>query len=143
MADRVKADAMLGNLGSYVAELRDLAALSEATFLADSRAIGAARYYLQVSIQCCIDIAAHLVASGGLRSPTSYGDTFTVLAENHIVPDEFVSTLHQMTGLRTRLVHDYPRIDDRVIHTILGSELDDFDRFASRIAAWLEAHRDG
>ncbi len=42
-------------------------------FLKDKLLIGGAKYYLQVSIECCLDIANHIIAAQGFRAPREAG----------------------------------------------------------------------
>jgi uncharacterized protein YutE (UPF0331/DUF86 family) len=138
-ANDAKARAMLANLRDYRAELEQLASVPRDAFLADARTIGAARYYLQIAIQCCIDLANHLASANRFRTPGSYRDAITVLAENGVVPQDFLPTLHEMVGLRQRLVHDYPHIDDQRIYHILGHDLGDLERFATCVTQALSS----
>jgi len=132
-----KVRGMLHNLGRFVGYLHTLAALSPEELAADFSRSGSVRYYLQVAIECCLDMANHIIATESLRSPRDYADAFVVLGEAGIVPAEFVPTLQQMARLRNRLVHLYWEVDDAVLHQILTDHLDDFDRFKSHVLVRL------
>ena len=80
-----KVHGILRNLDTYVGHLRSLAALDKAALLADFTRTGSLRYYLQVSIECCLDLANHLIAAQALRPPKDYADAFTVLGEAALV----------------------------------------------------------
>jgi uncharacterized protein YutE (UPF0331/DUF86 family) len=67
MVDRDKIEGLVRHLRQYLKHLRELATLTETQFLADPHAIGSARYYLTVTIEACLDIAGHLIASVGTR----------------------------------------------------------------------------
>jgi uncharacterized protein YutE (UPF0331/DUF86 family) len=71
MVDKARLDSMLGNLKTYVAVLRRLALLARDDFLADPDKIGSAKYHFVVPIECCIDIANHIIASERLRIPAT------------------------------------------------------------------------
>jgi uncharacterized protein YutE (UPF0331/DUF86 family) len=83
---------ILRNLDTYVGHLRSLAALDKAALLDDFTRAGSLRYYLQVSIECCLDLANHLIAAQALRPPNDYADAFAVLGEASLVPPDFVLT---------------------------------------------------
>lgn len=101
--------------------------------------LGAAKYYLQTAVECCIDVANHIIARQGLRAPESYGDAFTVLAESQVIPEQFAPTLHKMVGMRNRLVHLYWDVDVDIMEAVLEHNLADFKRFQSHILAYLRA----
>lgn len=60
---------------------------------------------LQAAIECCIDVVNHIIVHQGFRAPESYADSFTVLAENRVIEQDFVSTAHKMVRMGNRLVH--------------------------------------
>jgi len=115
--------------------LRELAQTPRDELLRDRIRLGAARYYLQVAVECCIDTANHLIARRGWRAPDSYADSFVVLAEHGVIPAEFVDTARQMVGMRNRLVHLYWQVDDEIVYETLRSGLIDFERFEAAILA--------
>ena len=103
------------------------------TYLKDVVLIGSMRYYLQVSIECCLDVAAHVISSERYRAPKDYADTFTVLEENGIIPAELGHRLRQMAKFRNRLVHLYGEIDDQAVYRIAREDLDDIEAFKTAI----------
>ena len=84
-------------------------------------------------IEACIDIAQHLIADEKWREPTSYRDTFAVLAENGILHPEDLKRFEPMAAFRNLLVHYYERVDDEIVFGIFRNNLDDFACFADRI----------
>ena len=74
-------------------------------FLKDKILIGAAKYYLQVSIECCLDVANHIIAAEGFRAPKDYADSFRVLEERDVFGEDLAIKLRQMAKTRNRLVH--------------------------------------
>jgi len=72
-------------LEEYLDLLNRIAEKTEADFLEDKILIGSAKYYLQVSIECCLDVANHVIASEKYRAPRDYADTFAVLGESGVI----------------------------------------------------------
>jgi uncharacterized protein YutE (UPF0331/DUF86 family) len=138
MVDRDKIEGLVRHLRQYLKHLRELASLTETQFLADPHAIGSARYYLTVTVEACLDIAGHLIASEGMRAPRDYKDTFRVLNEAGILPDDLATTMQSLAGLRNLLVHVYWNVDDRMIHESLRSELGDFEAFVAQVMGFLD-----
>ena len=125
-------------LGEYLAVLRELRNVPAQALVGDLVRMGSVKYYLQVSIESCIDAAQHVIASEGFRPPNDYADTFTVLAEHGILEQDFAERLCRMAKFRNRLVHLYGTIDDRQVVEVLGKDLGDFDAFRERILALLK-----
>lgn len=106
-------------------------------FLKDKVLIGSAKYYLQVSIECCLDIANHIIASEHFRAPEDYADSFKVLEEQGIVDPGEGLKLRQMAKFRNRLVYLYGDIDDAYVHDFILNRLQDINNFKSAIAIRL------
>ncbi len=133
-----KIEGAFRNLDRYVAILRNLAAMPAEALFADVVRLGGARYYLQVAVECCIDVANHLIAQAGWRPPRNYADSFVVLAENGVLSEDFLVIARRMVGMRNRLVHLYWEVDDEMVYQTLREHLGDFDRFQAVIYAYLQ-----
>ncbi len=119
-------------LASYLHELRRLRDLPVADYL--QHEVYAGRYLVQVAAQTCIDLANHLIASEGWRTPRDFGDSFTVLHEQGVIDDALAGRLRGLAELRNRLVHVYDEIDDARVHDALATGLPDLDAFATALA---------
>jgi uncharacterized protein YutE (UPF0331/DUF86 family) len=64
-------------LSEYLSILKDISATPRDDFLGDNIIIGSAKYYLQVSIECCLDVASHIISTERLRAPNDYADSFS------------------------------------------------------------------
>jgi uncharacterized protein YutE (UPF0331/DUF86 family) len=134
VVDKPKLDQMLGNLRAYVAVLRGLAAVPREAFLADHDKIGNAKYHLLIAIECCIDVANHIIASENYRIPKDNADSFAVLTEHGAVPGDRRDRLRAMARFRNRLVHLYWDVDDARVYQYLQEGLDDLAGFGETIA---------
>lgn len=135
MVDKPKVDQMLGSLKRYVCALETLATVGRDQFLANPDKIGSTKYHFVIAIECCIDIANHVIASQRFRLPGDNAESFVVLVEEGILPAESESAFRAMARFRNRLVHLYWEIDDDRVHAYLQDSLADFSRFAAAIGA--------
>jgi uncharacterized protein YutE (UPF0331/DUF86 family) len=135
MVDKAKLDQMLSNLRTYTRTLRELAGVPRDVFLANPDKIGNAKYHLVIAIECCIDIANHIIASENYRFPRDNADSFSVLIEHGVLNPAMKEGLAAMARFRNRLVPLYWDVDDRRVHEYLQSSLDDLDRFAAAIVS--------
>lgn len=138
MVDRGKVQNLLHHLYTYTTHLQDLGQQDSRDFLLDPRSTGSARYYLQVSVETCINIANHIIATEKLRAPLDYKDSFRVLNEADILPDTLSRKMQQLAGLRNLLVHLYLEVDDELVYEGIRNELEDFAAFADHILAFLD-----
>lgn len=142
MVDLKVTGSLFRRLDEYLGILRELAQTPRRELFADKARLGGARYYLQVAVECCIDVANHIIARHDWRSPRSYADSFAVLAEHQVLPAEFLVTARKMVGMRNRLVHLYWEVDDETVWETLQNNLDDFDRFKAAVYVYLGLSRE-
>ena len=116
-------------LDEYLGILDEISKVPEKVFLKDKILIGSAKYYLQVSIECCLDVANHIIASERYRAPKDYADSFAVLEEKGIIQRQLGQNLRQMTKFRNRLVHLYGEIDDKFVYEFIKTDVEDIRKF--------------
>jgi len=98
---------------------------------------GSVLWYLYTAVQGCIDPALKTISRLGLRTPESYVDAFTVLAEAGIIPDDLASSLIAIPRFRHILAHGYARIEFKRAYDILHSNLRDIESFLRAMIAKL------
>jgi uncharacterized protein YutE (UPF0331/DUF86 family) len=135
MVDPSKLDQMLSNLRRYLVVLRRLGAEPSGAFLGNPDKIGNAKYHLVIAIECCVDVANHIIASENLRFPKDNADSFRVLVEHGILDGSMQDPLAAMARFRNRLVHLYWDIEDARVYEYLRLSLEDLERFADTIAS--------
>ena len=139
MAQLDKVKGIFANLDSYVGNLKTLAAMARQDFLADFRNIESTKHLMQVSIECCLDTAHHIIAREQFRAPKNYAESFEILVKQGIIPNEFLPTLRQMVNFRNRLVHLYWEIDAEFVYDeILQKNLGDFDTFVRHVLNYIQ-----
>jgi uncharacterized protein YutE (UPF0331/DUF86 family) len=121
-------------LDNFIVILKDLQSIPLNVFLKDKILIGGAKYYLQVSIECCLDVANHIIAAEHFRAPEDYADSFKVLEENGLLSQELALNLRQMAKFRNRLVHLYGDIDDAYVHNFILNNLEDIQNFQASVS---------
>jgi len=125
-------------LQDYLEKLVELKNINKNEFISDFRNSNSAKYLLQVSIECCLDIANHIIASEKFRSPDDYADSFRILNEQKIVPDSLIDRLIEMAKFRNRIVHIYWEVDEDLVYDIIQNYLNDFELFIQSILKVLK-----
>jgi len=138
MVDPAVVASRIDRLRGYLSKLRILAKLSPQEFISDFKNVESSKHLLQVSIECCLDLAHHIVADGSFRTPSDYYDTFLVLSEEAIIPTSFLPTLRQMVSFRNRVVHLYWEVDNTMVYQILQENLGDFDTYLGYILDYTQ-----
>ena len=122
-------------LDEYLGILEKIQKNPAQNFLNDKILVGGAKYYLQVSIECCLDVANHIIAAEGFRAPRDYADSFKVLGENQVIDEALCTRLCQMAKFRNRLVHLYGEIDDAYVYDYISGEFGDILDYKKLVVA--------
>lgn len=91
----------------------------------------------QLMIECCLDIANHIIADRRLRVPATYAEAFEILEEAGCLSAELREAMVRMSGFRNILVHEYLRTDPAIVVAALRDRLGDFSAFAAAILKLL------
>jgi uncharacterized protein YutE (UPF0331/DUF86 family) len=127
-------DRRLARLETLLRDLRRLAGLDLATFRSDATTRAAAERWLHLSAECALDLANHLIADQGWRTPTTYREVFEILAEQSVLDAKLAEQMQAWAGLRNVLVHVYLEIDHDRLHAMITGELDQLEAFAAAIS---------
>jgi len=140
MVSAEKISAKMIQIDGYLKLIDRLGKTDKGVFLTDKILIGSAKYYLQITIESCLDIANHIIASERYRPPKDFADAFIILQEEGVIPNALMKKLQQMAKFRNRLVHLYGEIDDEYVYNIMQTELKDIRDFQKRIIEYFKLH---
>lgn len=132
VVDKEKIEQRLMKLEQAVRKLKEIAAQPWEQYSSNEALRDRAERNLQVAAQACIDIANHIIADKGYRTPQGYSDSFAILLEENIIPVELADKMKMVAGFRNILVHDYLEIDNKIVYSSL-KHLDDFGEFAKQV----------
>jgi uncharacterized protein YutE (UPF0331/DUF86 family) len=138
LVDRTLVMRKIAELELYLAQIREFAAIGLPEYQADWKSQRIVERTLQMMIETCADVANHIISDNTMRPPTSYADTFRVLAENEIISPELSSTMEKMAKFRNIVVHQYERVDAEIVILILRKHLDDFMAFKDALLTFLK-----
>jgi uncharacterized protein YutE (UPF0331/DUF86 family) len=137
LVDVESVNSRLTHLDELLAELDTVRAAGRDAYAAEWRTRLATEQALQLAIQACIDVGAHLVAELGLKAPADYRGVFENLCPAGLDPG-LAERLAAATGMRNILVHGYLDVDDDTVWSALA-KLDDLRNFAATAQRILDA----
>jgi uncharacterized protein YutE (UPF0331/DUF86 family) len=124
-------------LDTYLGQIREFSKISIAAYKSDWKMQRIVERTLQMLIELCIDIANHIISDEGLRLPSGYADTFTVLMEEKVINRKLLKTMDKMAKFRNVVVHQYEKIDPAIVVSILHNNLKDFESYKKAIIKYL------
>jgi len=137
MLDRERILGKVDQLEGYLRELNTIVPQDFAAYQkVETRR--ASERLLQVSIEAVIDVCHLLVTGLRLGIPAEEDDLFEKLEAAGIISPQTRETLKEMRGFRNILVHEYARIDDRMVYEVARSRVGDFQEFKEGILRYLK-----
>jgi len=136
VVDKDRIMAKLDQLEGYLRELRQILPESFAGYQKVEKKRACERL-LQIAIEAVIDICHMFLRELRLGLPSEEDDVFEKLSQAGVISSQMVATLKRMKGLRNILVHEYGRVDDRIVYDQAHKGIQDFMRFKEEILAAL------
>jgi len=88
---------------------------------------------IQRACEAVIDLGIHVIAERGLGIPQTSRDTFEILQNNKIISPEMSERLKAMIGFRNIAIHNYQRLNLKIIQAIIEKDLKDLLYFTDVI----------
>lgn len=89
---------------------------------------------LERAVQQCVDICSMCLAELGSQPPATMADGFTLLAAEAWIQELTADGMRKAVGFRNIAVHEYEKVDWRVVHAICHKNLDDLRRFGREVS---------
>jgi len=140
MIDSTVINSRIGKLREYLKILKEISQEDEIEFTQNYKIYGLAERYLQLAIECVLDIGNHLISRLEFKKPETYQDIFIILGKNSIIPEEFSEKIAKMAGFRNILVHGYLDLDESIVYNHLKEDLKDFEDYIKYIIQYLKSH---
>lgn len=88
---------------------------------------------LQRACEQCIDLANHVIKLRKLGLPKESRESFELLARAGIVSADMAGRLKGMIGFRNTLVHEYQRLDIKLMVDVIENHLDELVDYTNLI----------
>jgi len=90
--------------------------------------------YFEKIVESATDLAFMVIAKNKFRIPEDDIDSFKILKENGIISDRLYKSLKEAKGMRNFIVHQYGRINDKLVFESITENLaKDIRELISRI----------
>jgi uncharacterized protein YutE (UPF0331/DUF86 family) len=138
VVDRERVLAKLDEIDGYLSELRSILPDRFETYLTIEKKRACERL-VQVAVEAALDVCGLLVAGMRLGLPGDEDDLFDKLTRRQVISEAMADTLRRMKGLRNLLVHEYGRVNDRIVFEVVSQRLGDFEAFKREVLASLRS----
>lgn len=143
MIDNDTINKKLEKLKEYTALLKEYRKRSIKELKRDLMLQGAVRCYLQLSIECVIDIGEIIISGLRLPQPEDARGVIETLGKHKIIPPGFSKRFAPVANFRNILVHEYANVDINKVYKHLKEDLKDFNFYAKCIAQYVKSNPKG
>ncbi len=123
----------IDRIQTYLKQIRQKKDQGIEAFQKDKDLQGIVLFNLIQSIQSCIDIGSHIISDSGWEMPGSQADIFESLAQKKIITKPLAAKMIKMTGFRNRIVHEYEKIDLKIVYEVWRRNIGDIERFSKAV----------
>lgn len=124
-------------LEEYINNLRELQQHSLEELANDYVLRGAVERYMQIALECMLDIGEMIISMERIKRPDAYKEIFRTLGENGILPEAFARKIEPAAGFRNVLVHMYAKVDLVRLYDNLQNGVEDMELYLEYIARYL------
>lgn len=128
----------IGVLTNYFKEFLQLTHnLTMETYLNNTMLKRAVERVMQLIVECATDINIMVLKKIGKGPSKDYYNSFIDLAENNVIDMDFALKIAPSTGLRNILVHEYQKIDDKIVYHSVNSISQYYSKYIDVLSKYL------
>ncbi len=129
MVDRDLILAKAGSVQKYLSRVMEKRDTELQIFLKDLDRQESILFNLQMAIQNCIDIAAHIISEEGFGVPGSTNEMFYLLEANGYLDSELTEKMVKAVGFRNLIVHEYGKIELKQVFEVAQQDIKDLGEY--------------
>lgn len=133
MIDKDVILAKIGSVKKYLKRIKNVSKISLQTFLNDIDVQDIILFNIQLAVQNCIDIAAHIVSQEDMGMPGSTNEMFYLLEDNNYINNLLTEKMVKAVGFRNLIVHEYGKLDLKRAYDISQNNINDLNDFLKEI----------
>jgi uncharacterized protein YutE (UPF0331/DUF86 family) len=122
----------------YLRQIRTKKDPGAEAFARDSDLQSIVMFNLIQAIQACTDMGAHIISDSGWDAPGTQAEIFEILAAQGIITKALAARMVRMVGFRNRIVHEYEKVDIKIVHTVWRKHAGDIERFCKAVLSYCK-----
>ncbi len=131
----------LANMTAYVDELAPYLAIAYQEYRERPGQRRIVERLAQVIVECAIDVNGLLLSDAGQSPAQSARQSFEAVQKLGAIDERLSSSFQRHVGMRNRIVHDYDRLDNRLLFYAARRLLDDARAYIVQVHRYIETHK--
>jgi len=128
----------LSRLNMYLEKLKPISQKSLEEYKSDFYLKSSAERFIQLIVECAIDINNHIVVETENRPPEDYSVSFIRAADPGLISRELAEKLKGSAGMRNILVHEYMDIDDEKVYKAIFLAFQDYNEYIKQVDGFMD-----
>lgn len=133
MIDKELIMAKASSVRKYLNRIKEKRDIDLKTFLNDVDRQESILFNIQMAVQNCIDIAAHIISEEGFGVPGSTSEMFYLLEDNGYLDGDTTEKMIKAVGFRNLMVHEYGKIELDQVFEIARKDIRDLHDYIKAI----------
>ena len=133
MADSDLILARAGSVRSHLKRVFEKRNVDLDGFLKDIDRQESILFNIQMAVQNCIDIAAHIISENGLGVPGSTTEMFYLLEKHGYLNHDLTGRMVKAVGFRNLIVHEYGKIELEQVYELAQNDITDLNEYLKAI----------
>ena len=133
MVDKDIVLAKAGSVKRHLSRIVEKRNIDLKTFKEDIDRQASILFNLQMAVQSCIDLAAHLISEEGLGVPGSTSEMFYTLEENGYLDADITEKMVKAVSFRNLMVHEYGKIELDQVFEVAQKDIQDLNEYLKAI----------
>ena len=129
--------AKAGSVRNHLNRISEKSNVDSDSFIKDVDRQESILFNIQMAVQNCIDIAAHIISEQGFGVPGSTTEMLFILNENGYLDSRLTQKMVKAVGFRNLIVHEYARIDLARVYEIAQNDIRDLNEYLKSIITKL------
>ncbi len=138
MVDKDLLLAKASSVRRHLKRVKEKSKIDLKAFLSDIDRQEIVMFNLQMAIQNCVDIAAHIISEEVLGIPDSISEMFYLLEENSYLDNQLTEKMVKAAGFRNLIVHEYAKIEIEQVFDIAQKDITDLTEYLKSIIKKLD-----
>lgn len=124
-------------INQHIKELRELKPSSYLEYVKDLKTKYAIERIMQLIVDLALDINNIILSYLGRPPSPDYFSSFIELSEYGVLEPKFAEDIAPSSGLRNRLVHEYEKINDKIIYESIDKFIEVYSIYLKEINQFI------
>jgi len=128
----------MNQMSQYLSELESLLKKETGEIVHDTVTLHAVERLFQLIVDDAVSMNNHIITKGGFVPSDDYQGTFSVLAQNNVLPADFALKIAPSVGLRNQVVHKYGEVNLTRLIDEIKTDIGDYPENLKNIDEYLK-----